>query len=198
MLRFAVILFATILAGLVSAQNSTTSGYRYSINPGTVEQGTRYGWCNAQRNSCREVCGGGALRARCDDGTLEYECECPNGQQPDLTQYRDTIPYFMCTEYKAQCVAKTDNAYQQRQCNNTPCGTREPSNASTGGSSSGSTSTPSPSSSSSGSSGASASDSSSQTGLASSLHVGESYGLGLAACAAVALFSFGFGFTMGL
>ena len=60
-----VLLAATALTGLVSAQNYSTSG-PLSITPSSVDYNTRLAWCRAQTNSCPQICGGQASPNTCD------------------------------------------------------------------------------------------------------------------------------------
>lgn len=56
---------ATALTGLVSAQNYSTSG-ALSIDVSQVPYDTRLAWCRAETNSCPEICGGQASPNTCD------------------------------------------------------------------------------------------------------------------------------------
>jgi hypothetical protein len=63
---YSTLLIATsALAGLVSAQNYSTSG-PLSIVPSSVDYDLRLSWCRAQTNSCPQICGGQAYPNSCD------------------------------------------------------------------------------------------------------------------------------------
>ena len=65
MLTFTLLALAGLFAGLTSAQNSSGS-YPYTINPGIVDINTRNTWCQAQTNSCPQICDGSAFPNTCD------------------------------------------------------------------------------------------------------------------------------------
>lgn len=65
MLSTVFVLFAAVLTGLVSAQNSSAP-YPYLVSPGSVDMSTRQTWCNAQLQSCPNICGGGAYPNNCE------------------------------------------------------------------------------------------------------------------------------------
>ncbi|KAI4734860.1 hypothetical protein E4T44_15275, partial [Aureobasidium sp. EXF-8845] len=114
---------------------------------------------------------------------LSYTCVCNNGVSPDMSMYQNTIPTFMCQEYKGQCLSNNaGNATAQDQCQKITCGTMTASNII---SSSASASSSSASSSGSGpvasatsavasgaSSAASSASSAASTGAASAVSVG--------------------------
>lgn len=60
-----LLLAATALTGLVSAQNYSTSG-AIAVDPNSVDYDTRLSWCRAQTNSCPQICGGQAYPNTCD------------------------------------------------------------------------------------------------------------------------------------
>jgi hypothetical protein len=37
--------------------------------------------------------------------TLDYSCVCGNGLSPNATEFSQTLPYFICTQYGTNCVA---------------------------------------------------------------------------------------------
>jgi hypothetical protein len=62
MLYSSVIVAASAFAGLVSAQN-TTGSYNTpipccSVDAGSVPEDNKQSWCNANQNTCVDVCGG--------------------------------------------------------------------------------------------------------------------------------------------
>ncbi|KAJ1331386.1 hypothetical protein MN608_04845 [Microdochium nivale] len=92
---------------LVSAQGNSTSPFTL-VNVGAVDLGTRVGWCDAQKNSCTKFCTSLAVND-CSETTLKYECTCMNGQSPDLTGFRDTLPWNICTRNFQDCIKAGEN-----------------------------------------------------------------------------------------
>ena len=61
--------------------------------------------------------------------SLSYSCICSNGQQPNASQYSQTIPYFECTQAATNCVNKceqTDTSCQSACRSDNPCGAQHP------------------------------------------------------------------------
>jgi hypothetical protein len=60
--------------------------------------------------------------------TLTYDCVCGNGQSPNASEFSQTLPYFICTEYGTQCVAGCGgNTACQSACRDDhPCGAQNP------------------------------------------------------------------------
>jgi hypothetical protein len=40
----------------------------------------------------------------CDPDALTYSCVCENNVSPNITQYSQTLPFFICQEWGNQCV----------------------------------------------------------------------------------------------
>jgi hypothetical protein len=40
----------------------------------------------------------------CDSDKLTYTCVCENGIVPNITQYSQTLPFFICQAWGTQCV----------------------------------------------------------------------------------------------
>jgi hypothetical protein len=117
---------AALLATLVGAQ---------TIDPNSVPLATRDQWCVSQQASCPELCAQqsptGSLSTAsntCDPKTLDYSCVCASGLAPNASQYSQTIPYFICTEYNNQCVSACgqDNACASACRQDHPCGAKDP------------------------------------------------------------------------
>lgn len=134
--------FIAITSVLALAQLSASqSNYTYTIDPESVDIGTREQWCTSQQDSCPLICaqvthGSDAVQHNdCDPDTLAFNCVCENGMTPNATEYSQTIPYFECTEWGNQCVADcgTDNACSNSCRADHPCGAQSPKrvNAST-------------------------------------------------------------------
>ena len=61
--------------------------------------------------------------------SLAYSCICSNGQQPNSSQYSQTIPYYECTQAATNCVNKceqTDTSCQSACRSDNPCGAQNP------------------------------------------------------------------------
>lgn len=60
--------------------------------------------------------------------TLKYGCLCGNGQQPNVSEYSLTLPYFVCQEWGNQCVNDCggDSACASSCREDHPCGALNP------------------------------------------------------------------------
>jgi hypothetical protein len=68
-------------------------------------------WCGNQRAQCPLIClqqpGVTSLTTldnECDPDTLIYSCVCDNGVAPNITQYSQTLPFYICQAWGTQCV----------------------------------------------------------------------------------------------
>ena len=52
---------------------------------------------------------GQALTDKCPQDTLVYSCVCENNVSPNITQFSQTLPYYICTEWGTQCVNNCNN-----------------------------------------------------------------------------------------
>ncbi|GAB7359441.1 hypothetical protein MBLNU230_g6089t1 [Neophaeotheca triangularis] len=95
------------------------------IDPNTVELVLRQSWCRGQTNNCPIICGGVASQNTCDSNTLEFECECQNGNQPNITDFDATMPSYICQEWRSLCVEDhPDDLEGQSGCESITCGDR--------------------------------------------------------------------------
>lgn len=64
----------------------------------------------------------------CDSDALTYSCECGDGLRPNVTQFTQTLPYFICTEWGNQCVTNCngDNTCASACRQDHPCGAQDP------------------------------------------------------------------------
>lgn len=62
------------LATLGSAFNDTDQNYPYTIPAGSVSASTTTQWCQAQQNSCLQICGNQANPNSCDGVSLLSKC----------------------------------------------------------------------------------------------------------------------------
>ncbi|KAK4500295.1 hypothetical protein PRZ48_008484 [Zasmidium cellare] len=195
MFRSTLLLATAAFAAVASAQNYSTSG-NLTINVQQVPSALRSSWCRAQTNSCPQICGGRAQPNNCDPDTLTYQCVCTDGSNPNITDYDQTIPSFICEQWKANCVdAHPNDLDGQTGCQSVTCGSRNASsNLAATTSSAATTSATATSSSSaestsaSGTASSSASASATTSSAAMAIHVAEQYGTGIVAGGLLALF----------
>lgn len=116
----------------VAAAFVAVAGADYVIDPTTVPLSTRKAWCADEKRTCPIICQQidtrPAIVNDCDPEQLTYGCICGNGQQPNISEYTLTLPYFTCTEYGNQCVtACGQNNECSRACReDNPCGAQDP------------------------------------------------------------------------
>ncbi|KXL42022.1 hypothetical protein M433DRAFT_150136 [Acidomyces richmondensis BFW] len=190
-----LLIAAAALTGLASAQNYSTSG-PLSVVPNSVPYDTRLAWCRAQTNSCPMICGGQASPNTCDANSLNYTCTCTNGAHPNISAYQQTLPFFICEQWKGDCVAAhPKDLVGQTACLSVTCGTLNASSAESSSSSAASTLSTTAATSASatiGSSSSATSSSSSASSTSSSaamaMIVGKTYGTGILASTWLALF----------
>lgn len=92
-----------------------------------------------EQNSCTSVSplGRHAIANTCLprlQSSLTYTCVCSNGQQPNSSQYSQTIPYYECTQAATNCVnncAQGDTSCQSACRNDHPCGAQNPTRVNT-------------------------------------------------------------------
>jgi len=190
-LRSAALAATVVFASIAKAQ--------YSIDPDSVPLSTRQAWCSSQTFQCPVICEQlsplPTLVNECDPTTLTYGCLCGNNQQPNISEYSLTLPFYVCQQAGNDCVA---NCGQNNECSSAcrqdhPCGATDPKRFNTTATAS-TTSVPTATQTSSdtifsgtpGSSGTS----SSKNAAISALEVGRAYGL------AVVLGSMFVGFAM--
>ncbi|KAF2217567.1 hypothetical protein CERZMDRAFT_80293 [Cercospora zeae-maydis SCOH1-5] len=117
------------------------SGVRaqYSIDPQSVSNATRQFWCEQQTTQCPLICldqgsATGTTEANdCDPDALTYSCVCDNGSSPNISEYSNTLPFSICTEWGSQCVSNcggdTNCASECRSQH--PCGAQNPTRQNT-------------------------------------------------------------------
>jgi len=121
--------------GLVAAQDTPQLNYPYTIDPDTVEQSTRDYWCDQNRAQCPLIClqqpGISSMTTEqndCDSDALTYTCVCETGVAPNITEYSQTLPYFICQQWGNTCVENCngDNSCQSACREDHPCGAQDP------------------------------------------------------------------------
>jgi hypothetical protein len=146
---------ASAIAGLVSAQNTTfnTPIQCCTVDPNSVDQNDRQSWCQANQNTCVELCGGrGQLASngnQCDSSTLKFSCKCRNGTDvsSSMSQYQQTVPGQMCLVWYSNCISASGSdataQFECEQARDSLCGNKtvaDATEAGNAGSSSGSSS----------------------------------------------------------
>ena len=59
--------------------------------------------------------------------SLEFECVCSDGETPDLSEYEETLPFYVCLEWRARCVEQSlEDAEAQQECIDVDCGSKSP------------------------------------------------------------------------
>ena len=189
----------TALNSLVAAQNYSTSG-PLKIDPNQIGIALRQTWCNAELHSCPQICGGPptdnacnavSLRIRngvnrnasllltpCRQDTLVYTCTC-SGSKPNISAYINTIPYFVCEQWIANCVDNNPNDLKAiTACRSVVCGSKNSSALSGAGASASASASASPTggSGSGGGKGKAKSSSSSANFAAAATHFASNYG----------------------
>jgi len=109
---------------------------QYTIDPESVDQALRDKWCADQIVQCPLIClqlpgitdPEEPITNECDSDALTYDCVCSNNVSPNVTQYSQTIPFYVCQEWGNQCVL---NCGQDNTCSNDcrakhPCGAQDP------------------------------------------------------------------------
>ncbi|KAM5471180.1 hypothetical protein MauCBS54593_003520 [Microsporum audouinii] len=121
-------LFSTLVTLPVIASTVSALGSNYTVppdfNPGLVSPEEKTNWCDAEANTCNDVCGSYKVN-RCDPTLLEYSCECQNGTIPQMDLYINSLPWFICQATFGQCIkAHPDDADGQQVCkdNQDKCG----------------------------------------------------------------------------
>ncbi|KJX94569.1 hypothetical protein TI39_contig4175g00002 [Zymoseptoria brevis] len=187
------------LSAIASAQNySVGANGQLMIDASQISSGERQSWCLGQRNNCPKVCEGPANPNSCDSNTLEWTCTCTNGNTPNITDYTEMVPFYICQQWIANCVASNPNdATAQFGCRSVVCGSQnasalavDSSSSSSSSSSPSSSATGTPTTNGGGSSGTRPTESAaaSSSGAAVALNVAQSYGSGILAAGLLASF----------
>jgi len=111
-----------------------------TIDPNTVPLATRDAWCTSQITQCPLLClqipgeNSAATESNtCDPTTLDYSCVCANGLSPNSSEYSQTVPYYICTQYNTNCVngCDGDSSCQSACIQDHPCGAQNPTRVNT-------------------------------------------------------------------
>ncbi|PPJ51662.1 hypothetical protein CBER1_08761 [Cercospora berteroae] len=182
------------LSAVASAQNYSTSG-NLSITASEVPSTLRASWCRGQTIACPQICGGRAETNTCDAEQLTYDCSCPDGEARNISDYTQTLPFFVCEQWRTNCVLNhPDDRDGQAACESVTCGAQNATEAEGGDSSSASTSaTPTSTSTDTAETGASettGTDSSATPSASDSaaMHLAQNYGTGILVTGLLAVF----------
>lgn len=108
---------------------------QYSIPPDSVDEGLRQTWCDTQEAQCPLIClqfddvtDSEPNVNECDSEALTYQCVCSNNVSPNVTEYSQTLPFFICQEWGNQCVKACgqDNTCSTKCREEHPCGAQSP------------------------------------------------------------------------
>lgn len=204
------VIAAAAFSGLVAAQSTNETGTGPQINAGSVDYTTRQTWCRIQTQTCPQLCNGPTEPNgnNCDPNTLTYSCVCSaTGNSPNVSDYQQTLPAYVCREYIDQCVNAHPNDLEGiTTCRDTQCGNKTVDQATS--SSSSESATASATSSTRSGSGSAASQTASSSGsdssatatesgagatatgdsAASALNIASNYGTGILAAGILAAF----------
>ncbi|KAJ4363696.1 hypothetical protein N0V95_001011 [Ascochyta clinopodiicola] len=134
-MRSTLALSFAAFAGLAAAQTTAQSDYPYRIDPQSVSSANRQYWCDQNVAQCPLIClqqpgitSSTTEENECDPDQLTYSCVCENGVAPNITQYSQTLPFYICQEWGNQCVK---NCNGDNTCANScradhPCGAQSP------------------------------------------------------------------------
>ncbi|QUC17471.1 uncharacterized protein UV8b_01712 [Ustilaginoidea virens] len=121
-------------AVLAAAVFGAVASADYAIDPSSVSLGTRQSWCAQEQSTCPLICQQVEPRTTlvntCDPVTLTFGCLCGNNQQPNVSEYSLSLPYFICQQWVQQCQNACDtNACKSDCTQNHPCGAQNPQKA---------------------------------------------------------------------
>lgn len=127
------LLFSTAVAALARLAITQT------IDPNSVPLSTRQSWCNSQIAQCPLIClqvannSAATYSNTCDPTSLTYSCVCSNGLSPNASEYSQTLPYYICTQYNSDCQANcgSNNECQAACVQDHPCGATNPTRVNT-------------------------------------------------------------------
>jgi hypothetical protein len=135
-MRSAITLSVAALASLSAGQATSQNDYPYRIDPNSVSLTDRGAWCSDQQAQCPLIClqqpgvtSMTTVENDCDVDTLLYSCICENNIAPNVTQYSQTLPFYICRQWGIQCVANCGtgaNTCADKCRSDHPCGAQKP------------------------------------------------------------------------
>ncbi|KFY08155.1 hypothetical protein V492_06490 [Pseudogymnoascus sp. VKM F-4246] len=124
----AVALVAGSAVAQTATQGSTALNFTY-IDVANVDPQEAASWCIGERTGCQTLCDGNAPTNDCDAQKLTYKCVCDDGSTPNLAEYKNTLPDFVCQANYAGCIkAHPNDAVGQGKCKSDiqdNCGTKK-------------------------------------------------------------------------
>lgn len=119
-----IVVAASAFASFAAAQNESTPIPCCTLPANQIPEDDRNTYCNANQNTCVELCGGsGDLASNgnpCDTTTLENSCTCANGTDitSTLERYQQSVAGLVCQiNWYNACVSAAGNSAQQlRTC----------------------------------------------------------------------------------
>jgi hypothetical protein len=135
-MRSTIALSLAALASLSAGQATSQYDYPYRIDPNSVSTTDRAAWCQDQRASCPLIClqqpgvtSMTTVENDCDIDTLMYSCVCEDNKAPNITQYSQTLPFYICRQWGIQCVdncGQGSNTCADKCRADHPCGAQQP------------------------------------------------------------------------
>ncbi|KXL41355.1 hypothetical protein M433DRAFT_139032 [Acidomyces richmondensis BFW] len=124
----------TVVTACAALLASVHAQQQYTIDPNSVSNSTKEQWCLSQTSECPLIClqtspsDPNPESNTCDPTTLTYACVCGNGLSPNVSEYTQTLPYFICQEWGTQCVSNcgNDNTCASNCRSQHPCGAQHP------------------------------------------------------------------------
>ncbi|KAI0137109.1 hypothetical protein BJ170DRAFT_590052 [Xylariales sp. AK1849] len=112
---------------------SSVLAKNFTIDPNSVTISERASWCTAETNTCNSLCNDDTNAIGCDPVALTATCTCSDGTVPELSDYTNSLQYFICEKAADQCIAANVGS-QTGQSNCTTsirdeCGTKNASAA---------------------------------------------------------------------
>ncbi|KAI1659874.1 putative amidoligase enzyme-domain-containing protein [Daldinia decipiens] len=119
---------AVVLSALALVSAQANSNSTFKIDPTEVDISDRVNWCQGQQDSCSTICGS-VVQNGCSVDTLDFQCVCQGGNEPDMNEFMNTVPWFVCERLQSDCITQNENnAAGQKNCTSTfgdKCGTED-------------------------------------------------------------------------
>ncbi|KAF3060958.1 putative pci domain-containing protein [Daldinia childiae] len=119
---------AVVLSALTLVSAQANSNSTFKIDPTDVDISDRVNWCQGQQDSCGTICGS-VVQNGCSVDTLDFQCVCQGGNEPDMNEFMNTVPWFVCERLQSNCITQNENnAAGQKNCTSTfgdKCGTED-------------------------------------------------------------------------
>ncbi|KAI0135207.1 hypothetical protein F4814DRAFT_13359 [Daldinia grandis] len=119
---------AVVLSALALVSAQANSNSTFKIDPNDVDISDRVDWCQGQQDSCGTICGS-VIQNGCSVTTLDFQCVCQGGNEPDMNDFMNTVPWFVCERLQSNCITQNENnAAGQKNCTSTfgdKCGSED-------------------------------------------------------------------------